>query len=468
MEDLTKDSRAGLDETLFALTPERLGSAQSALGRTRLRTFITLRWIAVAGQSAAVLFVHFGLGFQLPLGACLAVISASAWLNVFLSLALPSQRLARGWEAALQLAFDTVQLAGLLALTGGLANPFLLLILAPVTVAALTLRPWQAMMLAGLAFLLALGMTRLALPLPWSGDGPTDIPDLFRWGQLVALAVGGAFFAVSALRVSQDEARLVRALDAASVVMAREQRLSAIGAMSAMTAHELGTPLATIHLVAREMLANTPPDHPNHEDAVLIAEQAERCRSILQKLGEQREARDIVHARMPVRSLVEEAAASHKGLDVDVRVSWEPGEGGEFKAPMLRRSPDALHALSAFIENAVSFASSEVRAQVTWTADQIIVTVSDDGPGFAPDVIPKLGEPYVSQRGEAHKGGGDLGLGFFIAKTLIERTGGRIATRNRTPPRTGAVVQALWPRKALEAPAALEYILDHDDRFEPH
>ncbi|MEL6664138.1 MAG: ActS/PrrB/RegB family redox-sensitive histidine kinase [Pseudomonadota bacterium] len=452
MEDVVKESRIGLNETLFALTPEGLGSAQSALGRTRMRTFIALRWMAVAGQTAAVLGVYFGLGFSLPLSACLAVIAASAWVNVLLSLFLPSQRLVRDWEAGLNLAFDTVQLAALIALTGGLTNPFLLLLVAPVTVAALILRPHEAALLALLAMVLASAMLLYSLPLPWSGEVPPDLPDLFKIGHLAALATGLSFFAVSALRVSQDEARLVRALDAASVVMAREQRLSAIGAMSAMTAHELGTPLATIHLVAKEMAEQFPPEDPMAEDANLLAEQAERCRKILRQLGEAREASDIVHARMPVRALVDEAAEPYRGLGVALNVSAEPGEGGEDAAPTLRRSPEVLHALSAFIENAVSFADSSVNARVSWTPEHIIVTVSDDGPGFAPDVQPKLGEPYVSQRGEDQKGGGDMGLGFFIAKTLIEQTGGRVATRNRTPPRHGAVVQAVWPRTRLEAP----------------
>ncbi len=452
MEDVARDSRQGLNETLFMLAPEELSSAQSALGRARLRTFITLRWLAVAGQLAAVLFVHFGLGFALPLGYCLTAIAASAWLNVFLSFALPSQRLARPWEATLQLVFDIVQLAVLIALTGGLANPFLLLMVAPVTVAALTLRPLRAVALAVLTLALASAMAVVSYPLPWT-NGPADIPDLFKLGQLIALAVGVGFFAISAFRISQDEARLVRALDAASVVMAREQRLSALGAMSAMTAHELGTPLATIHLVARELANTLGDDGESGEDARLIAEQAERCRTILRQLAQRREASDIIHARMPVGALVEEAASPHKGLGVAVRVSYEPGAGGETRAPMLRRSPEILHALSAFIENAVSFAESEVRAVATWTSSQIIVTISDDGPGFAPEVLPKLGEPYVSHRDEAKLEGGDMGLGFFIAKTLIERTGGRVATRNRTPPKTGAVVQALWPREKLEAAA---------------
>ena len=449
--DLSRADRLGFDDAIFTLAPEGLGSAQSALGRTRLRTFIALRWLAVAGQTAAVLFVAFVLHFDLPLAACLAIIAASAWLNVFLSFAFQSQRLTRGWEATLQLAFDTVQLAALVAVTGGLSNPFLLLLVAPVTVAALSLSPLRAVMIALLALMLAALMPLLSLPLPWLNGEMIELPRLFHLGQFAALAVGVGFFSLSAGRISQDEAKLVRALDAASIVMAREQKISAIGAMSAMTTHELGTPLATIHLVAKELLAETPADDPKYEDLTLLSEQADRCRAILATIREAREATDIVHARVPLDALVAEAAAPFKGLGVTIEVIARPGETGESRPPTLNRSPEILHAISAFIENAVSFADSRVSAQASWTADQIMISISDDGPGFSQEVLPKLGEPYVSERSEAHLGGGDMGLGFFIAKTLIERTGGRIATRNRTPPRTGAIVQALWPRAALEA-----------------
>jgi two-component system sensor histidine kinase RegB len=449
MDDTARDSRAGFEDAIFILAPEGLGSAQSALGRTRLRTFITLRWLAVAGQTIAVLLVFFGLGFHLPLALCLAIIAASAWLNVFLSFAFPSQRLTRSWEAALQLSFDTIQLAAMIAVTGGLSNPFLLLLLAPVTVAALSLSIVRASFIAVLALVLAATMPFASLPLPWLEQTGTHLPILFQWGQFAALAVGTVFFTVSAGRVSQDEARLVRALDAASVVMAREQKLSALGAMSAMTAHELGTPLATIHLVAKEMVRDLTPDDPRAEDIRLIAEQADRCRSILSAIREARDATDIVHARMPLDALVEEAAAPMKGLGVAVIVRASAGEGGEARTPVIERSPEILHALGAFIENAVSFAATRVEATASWTEDQVIITILDDGPGFSPEVIPKLGEPYISDRSEARLGGGDMGLGFFIAKTLIERTGGRVASRNRTPPATGAIVQAVWPLQAL-------------------
>jgi two-component system sensor histidine kinase RegB len=178
----------------------------------------------------------------------------------------------------------------------------------------------------------------------------------------------------------------------------------------------------------------------------------------LRKLGEAREASDIVHAQMPLSAVVEEAAAPHKGLGVAVFVTYEAGEGGQERVPVIARSPEVLHALGAFIENAVSFADTEVRAVASWTDTQFMVTISDDGPGFASEVMPKLGEPYVSQRGEAHLGGGDMGLGFFIAKTLIERTGGRIATRNRAAPGHGAIVQAVWPKSALQPLANAEIV----------
>ncbi len=455
MDDFSRDSRLGFEDAIFTLAPEGLGSAQSALGRTRLRTFIALRWLAVAGQTATVLLVAFILGFDVPLALCLAIIAASAWLNVFLSFAFQSQRLTQGWEAEMQLAFDTMQLAALIAATGGLSNPFLLLMLAPVTVAALSLGRLRASFIALLALGLAALMPFVSLPLPWDEPGGTHLPILYQWGQFAALAVGVVFFTLSAARVSQDEARLVRALDAASVVMAREQKLSALGAMSAMTAHELGTPLATIHLVAKELVQEAGPDDPHAEDYRLIAEQADRCRSILSAIREARDATDIVHARMPLDALVEEAAAPMKGLGVALVVRAMPGDGGAEKPPILARSPEILHALGAFIENAVSFAASRVEATASWTADQVVVTISDDGPGFSPEVLPKLGEPYISDRSEARLGGGDMGLGFFIAKTLIERTGGRIASRNRTPPATGAIVQAVWPLAAL-LPRSLE------------
>lgn len=437
-------------EPLFALAPEGLWTVGAAMGRTRLRTFIALRWFAVAGQTLAVVIVSLGLGFDMPLGLCLGVIAASAWLNVFLMLAFPPQHLTSPGQAAAQLSFDLIQLSALIALTGGLSNPFLFMLVAPVTVASVTLRAQDAILLAVIALSMAALMSLIALPLPWDSPVGYTLPLLLQAGNFAALCVGVAFFAFSAVRVSQDEANLIQALDAAQVVMAREQRLSALGALSAMTAHELGTPLATIHLVASEMLSGLPDGSPLREDVELLKSESERCRSILRKLAQEREAGDILHALLPLSALLKEASRSHQHRDVDVTLSLEPEGDDAGPPPDIERSPEIIHALGAFIENATSFAREEVQVIGQWSKDQIGVTVRDDGPGFSASVLPKLGEPYVSERSERDRGGGDMGLGFFIAKTLVERTGGRVSTRNATPPRQGAVVQCVWPRRKLE------------------
>ncbi len=400
----------------------------------------------------AVLLVHFLLNANLPLGLCLGVIAASAWLNVFLQLALPSQRLASATEAAIQFAFDILQVSILIGLTGGLTNPFLLMVLAPVTTASMSLDTRVSLGLSALTFICVGLMWFFYLPLPLPGGVNWEVPELFRLGQFAAVTIGILYFVFSSIRVTQDENRLVRALDAAQVVMAREQRFSALGALAAATAHELGTPLATIHLVAKEMAADLKEDDPYREDALLLAEQADRCRSILRRLAQEREAGDIVHARLKLSALLEEAARPHKGGEKLVFVdTTKQAASPDEPMPTIKRSPEIIHALGAFIENAISFADSEVHVEAGWSDKTIIITVSDDGPGFSPSVMPKLGEPYISERSSKHAGGGDMGLGFFIAKTLIEQSGGDVATFNQPEPDHGAVVRLRWNRVDLEA-----------------
>ena len=438
--------------TIFSLPKEGLGGVGSAFGRLRVRTFVATRWLAILGQAIAVLFVYFGLGFSLSLGLCLAAIAVSAWLNVFVMIAFPSQRLATTPEVVAQFAFDILQVAFLIAITGGLENPFVLMIMAPVTIASVSLETRYSMGLALLALACTAAMAFFHLPLPSPPGEDLQVPILLQIGQFCAVTIGLAFFALSSIRVSRDEARLVRALDAAQVVMAREQKLSALGALAAATAHELGTPLATIHLVAKEMAADLEDDDPHKEDARLLSEQADRCRSILRRLAQERETGDIVHARIQLSTLVEEAARPHKGRDklVEVR-TFAHSTATDLTEPKLDRSPEILHALGAFVENAVSFADSYVSLDAVWSDRIITISVTDDGPGFSPTVLPKLGEPYISERSQKHAGGGDMGLGFFIAKTLIEQSGGEVATFNRPEPEKGAVVRLRWERAALEA-----------------
>jgi two-component system sensor histidine kinase RegB len=432
---------------------ETLRSVGSAFGRTRLRTLVSLRWMAITGQAAAVLFVRYGLGFELPLAACLAAIGASAWLNVALMAVFPSQHLSSPQEAAGQLAFDIVQVAVLIGLTGGLQNPFLLMILAPVTVGASRLPPAYAGLLSLLALVCCLAMSFWGLDLPWRPGESLQLPFLYQAGQLAAVAIGLSFFAVSSWRTGRDEAKLVSALDAVQAVLAREQQLSALGALAAATAHELGTPLATIHLAAKELARSIKRDDPTREDVELIVEQAERCRAILKQISQRRHMTDAALARTPLPSLIEEAVEPHQGGPILIQCSCSPlsgeGESAE-RAPVVIRKPEIIHALGAFVENAASFATKEVSVNARWSDQEIRIYVTDDGPGFAPSVLAKLGEPYFSERSIEQRGGG-MGLGFFIAVTLLERTGARVTPYNRQAPAKGAVVRVVWPRKAVEA-----------------
>lgn len=380
-----------------------------------------------------------------PLNWALAAIGVSVVVNLVLT--RRSQELAREWEAAAQLAYDAVQLAVLLALTGGLQNPFVFLFVAPVAVSATVLRPAVTAMLAALTFACVGAISVWRLPLPWPENSLFVMPPLYQMGIAAAVLVGLGFTSVYAWRVAAEEERLNIALAAVQAVLAREQTLSALGGLAAAAAHELGTPLATIHLVAKEMTRELSPDDPRYEDLQLLVTQSERCRGILAQLSANRERGDVMIQRAPMRSLLEEVTSPHEGLGAEIVIVAE-GDG-----PLeVRRMPEIVHALGGFVENAVGFARSRVEIEARWTAEQVEITVRDDGPGFASAILNRLGEPYLTERDEEGIAGG-LGLGFFISKTLLERTGAKLEVRNRRPPNRGALVKAVWPRSAVEAPA---------------
>jgi len=424
--------------------------------RLRLRTLVGLRWAAVGGQMLALLAARFLLGFEVPLLACLGVITLAVLFNLALVLAFPPQRVLRQWEAALQLDFDILQLGLLLLLTGGVGNPFTVLLIVPVILGAASLEGRHPYVLTGLATIVVLGLAALSDQLPWLGGTPLVLPPLYHWAAALAVIVGLVVASTYARRAAAESARMELALHAAETVLAREQRLSALGGLAAMAAHELGTPLATIAVVAKEMARECPPGSLR-EDAELVSSQAQRCRDILRRLAETPETDDVVHARISLAHLLEEAAGAEEAIGLedaedDVRVEWSVIGPPDTAPPDLVRHPEVGPALTSFIENAMDFAKSEVRLVGRYDDDFVTIEVRDDGPGFAPEIFAKLGEPYVTSRpsGENSPSGHlGMGLGFFIAKTLLERTGADVGFHNARG--GGAVVSIRWPRGVIEA-----------------
>lgn len=443
--------------------PHALADSQAAMnalrGPIRLRTLTALRWLAVAGQTLAIVIVHFALGFPTPLGLCLGAIAASAWLNLFTTLRFSPQRFLSDREAAGYIAFDIVQLCTLLFFTGGLQNPFSALIIAPVTIAASVLPLRFAIAIAALAIT---GVSTLALyymPVPWRQGEALALAPIYMAGVWAALTFSIAFFAAYAHRIAAESAQMRSALAATQLVLAREERLTALGGLAAAAAHELGTPLATIQVTAKEMLRDIKRELPEEEeladDAALLVSQAERCRDILGRLSQHGDAGDEVHDKLTIDALLREAAAPFLdqpgGPDVTIATNALDGT----PEPVLKRRPEIIFSLRNYVENAVSYARTSVLVSASWDAGRMTVEIQDDGPGFSPDIMIRLGEPYVSGRfaprphsGKSGQKSG-LGLGFFIAKTLLEATGALVEFENRDwqgggQTRRGAWVGASW------------------------
>ena len=423
------------------------------VGRLRSRTLVGSRWFALIGQFITVLVVHFGFKFELPLLACLLTIAANITLNIIITVGLPPQRLVRQWEAAAQLTFDVLQLALLLYLTGGIANPFCLLLIAPATIAASTLQPRWTLSIIGVTILSVGVLAFYSYPLPWLPAGSFMLPALYQFAMAFAIIIGLLFTASYAWRVSLEESQLADALIATQEVLAREQRLAALGGLAAAAAHELGTPLATIQVTAKEMLRSLPPNSLDMEDAELILSQAQRCREILRNLTNQKEIPESVTDTLPFGQLLEEVAERHPELGNKAVLFDIQGPEGKGELMVIRK-PAILYGLGNLLENAIHYAKQAVTVSAKWDERSVRVTITDDGPGFDEAILDRLGEPYVSTtlQGTASATTREgMGLGFFIAKTLLERSGGQVSFWNGAGPGRGAVVQTVWPISAIAA-----------------
>lgn len=424
----------------------------------RLRTMTYVRMLALSGQAAAlvVAYSHFGLRFDVSLAS---LVIGAATLSILSSLLLfPQTRRLSEAEAFLTFLFDIALLVCLLYLTGGITNPFSLLILAPVAVAAMALRARSMLILALIAIALVSVIALSHQPLRFADGTALVVPDLFAFGFWAAIVIGIAFQAFYAQRLSAEATSMANALLAAQMALSREQKLTDLGGVVAATAHELGTPLATIKLIASEFASDLK-DHPElAEDARILVQQADRCRDILRSMGRAGKD-DLQLRRAPLEAVLQEAAEPHLTRGKTVHFLLAPGPGGAEEQPVILRRPEIIHGLRNLIQNAVDFAHAEIWVQAKWTDRHLSLRIVDDGPGFPPQIIGYIGEPFIRRRRDPdrtrHRPDYEgMGLGLFIAKTLLERSGAILDFANAdgaghdlpgNPAPRGAQITLVWP-----------------------
>ena len=363
----------------------------------------------------------------------------------------------------MMLLFDIVQLGLLLFLTGGLNNPFALLILAPVAIAATVLR-LQSMVLVGfVAIVLTTIISQVHVPLLASDGTQLVMPVIFQFGFWVSLVIGVIFLAIYARQITTEMHTMGDALVATQLALAREQKLTDLGGVVAAAAHELGTPLATIKLASSELIEELSDNAELCEDAVLIRQQAERCREILQSMG--RAGNEDLHLlTAPLETVIREAAEPHLERGKLVLFDVAPEGDIDLSQPAIPRRPEIIHGVRNLIQNAVDFADNRVEIDVNWSETEISIQIRDDGPGFPQSVMGRIGDPFVKRRrvsldGQQRPEYEGMGLGLFIAKTLLERSGAQMNFANgrrygsadrSAQPTSGAIVTVTWPRKALD------------------
>tara|TARA_B100001057_G_scaffold166599_1_gene167336 strand:+ start:2731 stop:4020 length:1290 start_codon:yes stop_codon:yes gene_type:complete len=403
------------------------------------KTLVFLRWIAIFGQLFSVNLVYFFLDLNFPVLLCHIIIFIGFITNIYLQLGLKATLLKDLYSTSF-LMYDIIQLSVLLYLTGGIFNPFAILLIVPTIVSSTFLSMGSTIILGSSTITLLFVLTFFNMPLPGMEEYVLSFPNYYVTGILISLIIGLTFLSYFGIRFSGETKKRSDALNKLQQILAKEYELESLGGQAAAAAHSLGTPLATITVVAKEMRKEVGDNSKLTKDVDLLISQTKRCSEILKKISQKQIIKDEFLSSISFEDLLEEIIKSFKESS---EKNIELNSDKDINKIDIKRNPELVYGLRNFIGNAVKFSNKNILVSIVSDNINLFVIIEDDGPGFAEDIIKALGEPYIKSRSKLSRDNSGLGLGTFLGKTLLERQSAIISFENNSSLK-GAKVKIKW------------------------
>ena len=405
-------------------------------------TLTILRYIAIFGQFIAINIVYFYLNLPFPLNISYAIIILGLITNLYLQFGIKINQL-KDLYSLIFLIYDLIQLSVLLYLTGGIFNPFCFLLIIPAIVSSTFLSMGSTVILGCLTSLLLLTISFYHLPLPGEDMNLLHFPNFYKIGIVISIFIGLIFLSYFGIRFAGETKKRSEALNKLQEVISKEYELESLGGQAAAAAHSLGTPLATISVVAKEIKKEIGNENEISKDIDLLISQTKRCSEILKQISKKQIEEDVFLSSIKLEDLLEEIVTSFKETSskkIDLIIDQDTNKIA------IQRMPEIIYGLRNFIGNAVKFSRSKVKINLQSDQKLIEVKINDDGPGIPEDIINKIGEPYIKSKSKELSSNAGLGLGTFLGKTLLERQNAKLSFR-RNSDLGGALVIISWSPK---------------------
>lgn len=409
-------------------------------------TLVLIRWVALIGQCIAIFTTHYVFDIELERTAISMVLLCSVMVNIGITF-MHGRKQLTAHMALIYLCYDALQLSLMLFLTGGLQNPFSIMLLAPLTVGASRLPLVQTSILTCVTLLCSIFLYYASMPLVWPGNAPS-FPALFLAGEWLAIGITTLFIAAFVWKTAHESRKMSAALLSTRDALMAQQKMYELGTQAAAAAHELGSPLSTIAIIVKDLEHEFANDEHLKEDIALLCSQTERCRKILADLSHNFETpKEELTPPLNMDALIELISEPYRKEHPEISITYTyEGDANKDKQPQFHKTPELSHGLGNILNNAVQFAQTDIHVTISGDDKHFRVTITDDGPGFPASVLNKIGEPYISTRKDQN---GHMGLGLFIAKSLLEYTGAQLQIKNAKD-ETGAIAEIIWPYKAIE------------------